>query len=223
MKKQYTRPYCNLTLEGFDENSEITVEDRDDTHTQKSHISIITSAECHFVTSNQRLSGGRAFLENLASAASNYAQELLSGLSHPQDNQKEYPQIQITQANSTGRHHLILESDPKTEQPKQEIALKTVELFDLVEVIDRFYADTTTLPDVSLKLEAVGKRFRQPDEPLAQRVIPLITGTVSLAIAAGIFLVLPIPEVRQPEPNSETAPTQPIPITPENNPVEPNN
>jgi hypothetical protein len=226
MQKQYTRPYCALILDGFDENSEITADNQDNTdntNVQESRISIITSAECHFVASNQRLSGGRAFIENLASAVSSYAQELLSGLSHPQNNQTDYPQIQITQATSSGRHHLTLESDPKIDQPKQEIALKTVELFDLVEVIDRFYADTTTLPDVSLKLEVVGKRFRQPEEPLAQRVIPLVTGTVGLAIAAGIFFVLPLPEVRQLEPNSETVPTQPIPNAPENTPVEPSN
>lgn len=213
MQKQYTRPYCTLTLDGFDENADITV-DIQDTNSQESCISIITSAECHFVSSNQRLNGGRDFLENLASAVSSYTQQLLSGLSHPQDNQKDYPQIQITPADSTGRHNLTFKPDPAIEQSEQEIALKTVELFDLVEVIDCFYADTTTLPDVSLELEVVGKRFRQSEEPLAQRVTPLVTGTVGLAIAAGIFFMLPIPEVRQPEPNLETVPTQPIPREP---------
>jgi hypothetical protein len=223
MKKQYTKPSCTLTLDGFDENSEVLVDNQDNINNQNSSISIITNAECHFVLSNQRLTGGRAFLENLASVVSSYAQELLSGLSHPQDQQKDYPQIQITPANSTGKHLLTLKPDPTLGESEQDIALKTVEFFDLVEVIDQFYADTTTLPDVSLKLEAVGKGFRQPEEPVAQRVIPLVTGTVSLAIAAGLFFVLPLPKAPQPEPSLETVPTQPLPNAPENTPGESSN
>lgn len=210
-RKQYTKPHCTLVLDGFDENSEFV---GDSSQAQESSISILTSAECYFATSNQRLSGGRAFLENLASAVSSYAQEFLSGLSHSQENPKKYPKIQVLPTDKPGVHNLTLEPDPKEGASKQKIVLKTLELFDLVEVIDQFYADTKALPDVSSELELVNKRFRQPDEPLAQRVIPLITGTISLAIAAGLFFVLPIPEVREPEPALESAPTTPVPTTP---------
>lgn len=222
MKKQYTRPYCTLVLDGFDENSEIVAENQENIHASESLISIITSAECYFAASNQRLQGGRAFLENLASAVSNYVQELLSGLSHPQDNQTDYPKIQITSADATGKHHLVFQPDPNLEQSEQQIALKTVELFDLVEVIDQFYTDRSALPDVYLKLEAVRKGFRQAEEPLAQRAIPLVAGTVSLAVAAGIFFMLPLPKTFQPKPNLES-PTETLPNLPETSPVNPSN
>ena len=216
IRKQYTRPNCTLTVEGFDEDA-ATIED--DLNSQESCISILTSADCYFTSSNQRLSGGRTFLENLASAVNSYAQEFLSGLSHPQDNQKDYPQVQISPEESAEVHRITLEPDPQEQESKQQIALKTTELFDLVEIVDQFYADPTTLPDVSQKLEVVSKRFRQPEEPLAQRVIPFVTGTISLAVAAGLLFVLPIPEIRKPEPALET-PTETIPTTPPTTPTD---
>ena len=214
IRKQYSRPNCTLTVEGFDEDA-ANVED--DLNSQEACISILTSADCYFTNSNQRLSGGRTFLENLASAVNSYAQEFLSGLSHPQDNQKDYPQVQITPEESAQLHRITLEPDPQEQESEQQIALKTTELFDLVEIVDQFYADAKTLPDVSQKLEVVSKRFRQPEEPLAQRVIPFVTGTVSLAVAAGLLFILPIPEVRKPEPANNT-PTETIPTTPPDNP-----
>ena len=208
IRKQYTKPYCTLVLDGFDENADILEEN---TEIQESCISILTNAECHFAVSNQRLSGGRSFLENLSSAVNSYAQECLSGLSHPQDERAEYPQIKITPTDTVGMHNLTLEPDPQEGESRQEITIKTLELFDLVEVIDRFYADTTALPDVNAELEIVSKRFRQPDEPMAQRVIPLVTGTISLAIAAGLFFVLPVPQTPEiePETNVPVVPTTP--------------
>lgn len=214
IRKHYTKPSCTLTLEGFDENSDAT---EHSLNPEDNCISILTNAECYFTDSNQRLSGGRDFLENLASAVNGYAQEFLSGLSHSQDNQTEYPQVQISSVQSEEVHRISLEHDPQEGQPKEEIAIKTVELFDLVDIVDRFYADKKTLPDVARELEVVGKRSRQPEEPFAQRVVPFVTGTVSLAVLAGFFFVLPVPEVREPEPGSETIPTEPIPSTPTDN------
>ncbi len=212
LRRQYTKPSCTLTLEGFDENEAVA---EDNVDNQESCISILTSAECHFLASNQRLVGGRTFLENLASAASNYAQEYLSGISHPQDGQTEYPQVQIYSTDSKDIHNLVLESDPQEGQPKQEIALKTIELFDLVEVVDSVYTDSQTLPNLSLQLEVASKSFRQPEEPLAQRAIPLAAGTGVLAIAAGLFFMLPIPKIDAPEPVLETSPIEEtIPTTP---------
>lgn len=217
-KKQYTKPNCTLTVEGFDEDA-ATLED--DSSYQEPRISILTGAECYFTSSNQRISGGRTFIDNLAHAVNSYAQEILSGISHPQDNQEEYPQVQITQIDASQLHCLTLKPDPTEEQtPQQEISLKTTELFDLVEVVDQFYADETALPDVSLELEVIGKRFRQTEEPIAQRVFPFVAGAVSLAVAAGLFFVLPVPEVPEPEPALENVPVEQIPVTPEAAPPE---
>ena len=211
IRKQYTKPSCTLTLEGFNENSDVL---ENSLNPEDNCISILTRAECYFIGSNQRLSGGRDFLENLASAVNSYAQEFLSGLAHSQNNQTEYPQVQISSVESAQIHRISLEHNPQEGQPKQEIAIKTVELFDLVDIIDRFYTDEKTLPDVAHQLEVVGKRSRQPEEPLAQRIVPFAVGTISLAIFAGFFFVLPVPEIREPEP-IETIPTEPIPINPE--------
>lgn len=211
IKKHYTKPSCTLTLEGFDENAEVI---ENNLNPEDNSISILTNAECYFIDSNQRISGGRDFLENLASAVNSYAQEFLSGLAHSQGNQTEYPQVQISSVQSEELHRISLEHDPQERQPKQEIAIKTVELFDLVDIIDRFYTDEKTLPDVAHELEVVGKRSRQPEEPLAQRIVPFAAGTISLAVLAGFFFVLPVPEISEPEP-IETIPTEPIPTNPE--------
>ena len=211
IRKQYTKPSCTLTLEGFDENSDVL---ENSLNSEDNCISILTNAECYFTDSNQRLNGGRDFLENLASAVNSYAQEFLSGLSHSQDKQTEYPQVQISSVESAQIHRISLENDPKEGQPKQEITLRTVELFDLVDIIDRFYTDEKTLPDVSGDLEVVGKRSRQPEEPFARRIVPFAAGSISLAILAGFFFVLPVPEVSEPEP-IETIPTEAIPNAPE--------
>lgn len=211
IRKQYTKPSCTLTLEGFDENSDVL---ENSLNPEENYISILTKAECYFIGSNQRLSGGRDFLENLASAVNGYAQEFLSGLSHSQGDRPEYPQVQISSVESAQIHRISLEHDPQEGQPKQEVTLKTVELFDLVDIIDRFYIDEKTLPDVAHDLEVVGKRSRQPEEPLAQRIVPFAAGTISLAVLAGFFFVLPVPEIREPEP-IETVPTEPIQPAPE--------
>lgn len=211
--KQYSKPSCILTLEGFDENAE-TIEDNLNPENQR--ISILTGAECYFISSNQRLSGGRDFLENLAHAVNSYAQEFLSGITHSQGDRTEYPQVHIASVPSEETHLISLEPNPQEGESKQEINLKTVELFDLVDIIDRFYADETTLPDVAHNLEVVSKRLRQPEEPFARRVVPFAIGTISLAVLAGFFFVLPVREIREPEP-IETIPTEPIPTAPGEN------
>lgn len=211
--KQYDRPNCVLTLEGFNEDSTELVDSSGD---RSDLISILTKAECIFKTSNQKLQGGRAFLENLAEAVNNYAQELLSGLSHSQEDLQEYPKIQIVSEQESKTHLITLENQLEQEVATQEIKLRTTEFFDLLDVIDQFYADSTTLPDVSLELEVVSKKLRPSEEPLAQRMIPLATGTLSLAVAAGVLFALPIPKSSDLEPSNNpiapsTVPTESLP------------
>ena len=87
-----------------------------------------------------------------------------------------------------------------------------MQFFDLVEAIDCFYGDRTTLPDVNQSIEVVSKRYRQPEQPLGQRVVPLFTGAISLAAAAGLFFMLPIPEARRPQPALESLPLETTPL-----------
>ncbi|MDJ0577130.1 MAG: DUF4335 domain-containing protein [Xenococcaceae cyanobacterium MO_234.B1] len=203
IRKQYSLPNCNLILEGMEDVSE------SESNSLNNQMTILINAECHFVGSNQYLSGGRVFLENLANTVSNYAQELLSGLPRPQSQPQEYPQIHLENIAENNIHLLTLEPEPNSETQPVTIDLTTVQLFDLVEAVDQFFADVTTLPDITLELESISKRHRPSEEPLVDRVIPFVAGTASLAIAAAIFWLIPPPPIQQP--------TESIP---EPNPVE---
>ncbi len=206
--KQYDRPNCVLTLEGFNENSSASQDDFDDDF---GLISILTSAECVFKTSNQKLQGHRTFLENLARVINNYAQELLSGLSHSQEDLQEYPKISVTALDEAKKYKITVENDDDQEVKMQEIELRKTEFFDLLDVVDQFYADSTALPDVSLELEVVSKKLRQSEEPLSQRMVPVVTGTLSLALAAGILFVVPNPKPSDLEPSANPLPVEDIP------------
>ncbi|MEM9274736.1 MAG: DUF4335 domain-containing protein [Cyanobacteria bacterium P01_F01_bin.143] len=206
IQKQYKFPNCTLLIDGFEDNPDLT----ESSSGGASTIAILSNADLQFTSSNQTVSGGRVFLENLASAVSSYAQDFLSGLSRPQKLQADYPKITIEKSDNQDLHRLTVQQDPATNQENQTLSLNLVELFDLVEVIDQFYSDTHVLPDVSLELSAISKRFRKPEEPIGDRVIPFVAGTASLAVAAAALFMIPTPEVKQQE----------IPVPIENIPAE---
>lgn len=216
IQRQYTQPSCTLLLEGIEEVSET----KNDILDGQSPMSILVNAECNFLSSNQKLSGGSVFLKNLARSVSDYAQGVLSGLPHPQVETTEHPQIQIEKVAAQHLHRFTLKPVPDSGEPEQIIDLTTVELFDLVDVIDQFYADRHTLPNLALELRSLSKRYRQPEQPLAERATPLLVGVGSLAIAAGVLFMIPIPEVREPKPELETnsVPTETIPTPTETSP-----
>ena len=102
------------------------------------------------------------------------------------------------------RHRLWIQPPPMLEGdalPKPlDLEMTTLQLFDVVEVVDQFYADNRTLPDVTLGLSSVSRREVANREPLAQRVLPAVIGTTSLAAAAGVMFLLPHPAtVERPE------------------------
>ncbi len=216
IQKQYQLPNCTLLLEGFDDNAELIDTDL----SEQSTISILTNADVQFTNSNQSLSGGRVFLENLALAVSNHAQDFLSGLSRSKIAPEDYPKITIEKLETGGLHRIIVNQDPKENQEPQTLSLTLVEFFDLVEVIDQFYMDIHALPDVSLELSAISKRFRKPEEPIGDRVTPFVAGAASLAVAAAALFMMPTPEIRQQEIPIETTPTETIPEPLETTPEE---
>ncbi|ELS04042.1 hypothetical protein Xen7305DRAFT_00037700 [Xenococcus sp. PCC 7305] len=216
VQKQYKLPNCTLLLDGFDDDTDLT----SDNLTGQSTIAILANADLKFTTSNQALSGGRVFLENLATAVSNYAQDFLSGLSRPAAVVVDYPKITIEKSETKDLHRIIVAQDPETQQEPQTLDLTLMEFFDLVEVIDQFYTDATVLPDVSLELSAITKRFRKPEEPFGDRVIPLVAGTASLAFAAAALFMIPTPEIKQQEIPIETTPIETVPEQTESSPEE---
>ena len=202
IKRQYILPNCNLILEGLEDSDTENV----DILNGQSPMSILINAECNFLNSNQTMSGGIVFLKNLSQAISLYAQGFLSGLAQPKSGSMEYPQITVEKIDSY-LHRITIEPEPPSEsnrdlnQTRTEVKLTTVELFDLVDAIDQFYADRSTLPSMTLDLHSVSKRYRKPEQPLSERLTPVVIGFTSLAIAAVAFLVIPPPEVRPPESN----------------------
>ena len=218
IQKQYQLPNCTLLIDGFEDNIELIEVNSGGVST----ITILSNADLQFTSSNQAVSGGRVFLENLASAVSSYAQDFLSGLSRPKALQTDYPKITVEQSENQDLHRITIQQDPATNQENQTLSLNLVELFDLVEVIDQFYTDTDVLPDVSLELSAIGKKFRKPEEPIGDRVIPFVAGTASLAVAAAALFMIPTPEIKQQETPVpiENIPTETIPEPLETTPEE---
>lgn len=214
-KRQYSLPNCNLILEGLEDVDTENVNILDG----KPPMSILINAECHLLGSNQKLSGGSVFLKNLSYAVSNYAQGLLSGLPQTARHATEYPQVSMTHLAEQHLHRLTFESKAEGEEIKTEIDLTTVELFDLVDAIDQFYADPSTLPNMTLELQSVSRRYRKPEQPLAERLTPVAIGFTSLAIAAGAFFVIPPPEIRPPESTPINQTNQTKPSTTETTPL----
>ncbi|MEY2983632.1 MAG: hypothetical protein RLZZ568_249 [Cyanobacteriota bacterium] len=210
IQRPYHLPNCTLTLEGMGDSNESQSPNPD--------LNIILNARCQFIGINQCLEGGRAFLEALARAVSAYAQQCLSGIQHPAATQGDAGEwVEITPLPEQGLHRLTWH--PPTDESSHPLTLDltTVQLFDLVEAVDQFIADRHTLPDFAVTIEPLSRRYRQPDEPFVQRVVPATLGAVSLVVLAAALYILPIPEVRRPEPKPQTSPTQVDP--PSNNPA----
>ncbi|GAB4225073.1 MAG: DUF4335 domain-containing protein [Stanieria sp.] len=214
IKRQYILPNCTLTLEGFGDNTQAEAEESSESNS----ISILVNAECHFVGSDRSLSGGGVFFENLVRAVSTYAQEFLSGLSHPHQSQTDYPIVKIESLSEQRLHRLSVDSEAETGKENVAIDLTTVQLFDLVEAIDQVLSDRNTLPDLSFHIQPISRRYRKPEEPLVERVTPIAVGVGSLAIAAAAFWMIPPPEIREPKPQPGVSPTETLPTTPQSQP-----
>ncbi len=225
IRRQYSLPNCTLILEGLSDNSV-------DSNSTTGLMSILVNAECHFLGSNQVLSGGRVFFESLAKSVSVYAQEFLSGLHHPQPSLDNSNLVQIAKIADRNRHRLTLVPESSSENSAQtprehvEVDLTTVQLFDLMEAIDQFFADSRTLPDFALNLRPLSKRHRHAEEPFVQRATPAAVGIAGLAAFAFAFSLIPPPAIRKPEPKPQVNPSQTLPnsttSSPNNNTSNPN-
>ncbi|PSO92870.1 MAG: hypothetical protein BRC48_13405 [Cyanobacteria bacterium QS_9_48_30] len=196
IRRQYSLPSCTLILEGWS----------DETASQgqgegRPLMSILVNAECHFADTGRSLAGEREFLESLVKAVSAYAQQFLSGIARLQQGNADL--IRLEQGKEKGSHHLIENASSSSTAKQVQLQLTTVQLFDLVDAVDQFLADTRTLPEFSLQLQPAPRRYRQPEEPMVKRAAPAALGATSLAAAAIAFYLLPIPEVRKPQPTRQ--------------------
>ncbi|TVQ47734.1 MAG: DUF4335 domain-containing protein [Gloeocapsa sp. DLM2.Bin57] len=194
--RQYYSSNCNLVLEGLSNEG--------------FNLDILLNAECKIVSSETTLTGGRVFLENLVKVVSAYAQDLLSGLHHPQTLNLESDLIHLKPNGYL--HRLTWQKTKDYTEEAIEIDLTTVELFDLLEIIDQFLLDSSTLPDLGVPLEPLSRRHRQDGQPLVARTVPAFVGMATVALTAiAAFLIEP-PVVREPQPQPLEGTTETIPL-----------
>jgi hypothetical protein len=206
--RQYITPNCVLVLEGLSDGT-----GNDSATDSQNPISILVNAECRFMGLDRSIKGGLNFFESLLDAVNNHAQECLSGLNRPQnDKNKNTPRlVSIAKLEDENYHRLTIQPEPDSNGTPVAIDLNSVQMYDLMEVIDQFFSDTNVLPNFSPNLQPLSKRYRHEEEPTAQRAIPISLGIGGLALAAGLMVMMPLPQVRKTEPISPTTPTQSVP------------
>ncbi|MBC7972216.1 MAG: DUF4335 domain-containing protein [Verrucomicrobia bacterium] len=198
IQRQYSLPNCTLVLEGWGDTVVTSQAEA------RPLMSQLMSAECHLVGEEKPLSGGREFFESLTAAVSLYAQELLSGIRAFKAPQTSTQLVQLERLD-TNHHRLSVlppDADPGsgiTTHLTRQVDLTTVQLFDLVEAVDQFFADTQTLPDLSLHVAPLAKRDVRSSDPVVKQAVPAVLGASGLALAAIAFFFIPTPQVRQPD------------------------
>ena len=222
IQRKYSLPNCTLLLEGLSDASRSA-------HFQelRPELSILVNAECYFTGYNQPLTGGREFFESLVRAVSAYAQEFLSNVPNPQAHNQDSELVQL-QKIETNRHRLIvnseasqqgLEADSNYAKSPIQLDLNTVQLFDLVEAVDQFFADSQTIPELSLELQPVARRYGGTSQALMKQAVPAGVGVSSLALSAIAFGLIPVPQVRQPQPNLQSKTVTQTPVANSSTPI----
>jgi Domain of unknown function (DUF4335) len=203
IQRQYSLPSCKLILEGLGDSTEA-----------RPLVSVVSNVECYFSGHEKPLTGGREFLESLVSTVSDYTQGFLSGVMHPASHRDRHASTKLVQLNQVEKnlHRLMVQpqiSDTVASVTDstlpQQFDLTTVQLFDLVEAIDQFYADAQTLPDLTLSLLPLPKRFVASQEPIGKRAVAPMLGVSGLAIAAAAMFFIPAPQVQRPQTTSSSS------------------
>ena len=199
IERQYSLPNCKLILQGLSDP-------KSNPNDKRPLLSTLMNAECHFVGHPQPLTGGRDFFESLVTQVSQYAQGFLSDVRSP-ESVNGRPEIVRMQRLDNNKHRLVIDDPKKGEiqdastanSSVQQIDLNTVQLFDLVEAVDQFFADSRTLPELSLQLRPVSKRTLKAEKSVTEKALPAAIGVSSVAVAALALFFVPVPEVRRPE------------------------
>lgn len=193
IQRQYSLPNCTLVLDGMDDPTQSNAMEL------RPIMTMLLNAECHLGAGIPPIAGGREFLDNLVQAVSQYAQEFLSGITPVASGLAKAGALDIKRLQNN-LHQLTYPKPGAADGSNSSatVQLTTVQLFDLVEAIDQFIADTQTLPGWSLNLQPVSKKFA-PQANLSKQAVPAAVGLSGLAIAAAAIFVLPTPQIKQPE------------------------
>lgn len=188
LQRQYMLPNCCLTVEGLSGGDDAN---------PMAPLTVVLNAECKFPGLTETLTGGRDFLEELVQTVSLYVQSLLSGITPPARSDAESKKEVILLKEEANQRHQILASvmGPAGELERTTLTLTTVQLFDLMEAVDQLLADTQTLPDMTLQLLPLHRRYARSTEPAAKRILPAAAGLSALAASAALVFALPVPEV----------------------------
>jgi hypothetical protein len=190
IQRFYNLPSCTLQIEG------ISAEGGD-------RLSILTGFECKFHHNGTIIAGDRDLLENLIKSAGKYAQTLHDepvGI---------YNQSVSLEPVEMYLHKLKIKSSENIQDRSQanseladseviEVQLDTVQLFDLVESIDRLCLDPQNSLNFSVVIEPVVSSPK-----VSASVLPAIIGVSSLAIASAILFLIPTPK---PDPKPQPQP-----------------
>ncbi|MFM7561139.1 DUF4335 domain-containing protein [Cylindrospermopsis raciborskii] len=199
IQRKYSLPNCTILLEGFSTAPSTTLSQA------RPEMSILINAECYLSGYNQPISGGREFFESLVRAVSGYAQEFLSNVPNPQAHSKGSELVEVERINND-RHQLIIYSDSTdTRDNPLRIDMNTVGLFDLVEAVDQFFADSQTLPELILELQPVSRSYGVSGQVALRQAVPATVGVSSLAIAALALGIIPPPQWNPTTQNTQTS------------------
>lgn len=215
IERLYSLPNCKLILQGLSQPMDGKLDARPG-------LNILMNAECQFVGYPEPITGGREFFESLVRQVSRYAQEFLSGIKRPESSNGKAELVHL-QPMDGDFHQLTVYEVPEDNNPTDmasepkppvQVKLTTVQLFDLVEAIDQFLADSRTLPEFNLQLQPLSRRYMKAEKPVAERAMPAAIGLSSLALTALALFALPIPDLKrpedpvtQPQATTETVPT----------------
>jgi len=181
IQRFYNLPSCTLQIEG------ISAEGGD-------RLSILTGFECRFHHSGTKIVGDRDLLENLIKSTGRYAQTLHDepvGI---------YNQSISLEPVEMYLHKLKIQPIDNSQADIElvEVHLDTVQLFDLVESIDRLCLDPQNQLNFSVVIEPVVASSK-----VSASVLPAIIGVGSLAIASAVLFLIPTPK---PDPKPQPQP-----------------
>lgn len=184
IQRSYSLPSCTLLIDGIS--------------TSGDNLSILSGFSCRFSHQPEAIAGGLDLLKALVKVVGAYAQALKSNtpLTIPEGQVRLEPEGKYLHLLSITAN----EANANTTQ-KIEIKLNTVQLFDLMESLDRLCCDATTLPDLRLVTQISDYRSQAQ---LNSQAVPAIAGVISLVIAATVLYFVPTPK-------PETKPAQPVP------------
>jgi hypothetical protein len=191
LQRTYSLPSCTLLIEGISTSGDV--------------LSILTSFGCRFNHHPEPIVGGLELLTALVKVVGAYTQALKTNTA------LTIPEARVSLKPESQYLHLLSISinEADANNPKEmQVHLSTIQLFDLMEGLDRLCCDPTTLPEIKLVKEIADYRSQSG---LTNQALPAIGGVISLAIAATVLYFIPTPKP-QPKP-AQTVPaqTQPLP------------